>query len=136
VVLYGFSTDKQLKTLFGAREHLNTDEVADQDVEHILEWHIVGELLREQYKEEIKDLLPSNLDEYNNKDGCQVEFEITIGTSKKKGTFSQMVAAAYPATQHFKDEFVLLDRRANSQVKLNVGFTSGLQRLLTYTGNE
>jgi hypothetical protein len=126
VLLYGFSTDKELKTLFGAKEDLNTDEVGAQDVEHILEWHIVGEFLRKQYESEIEKILPSTLDEYKNKDGCQEEFKITIGKSEKKGTFSEMVAAAYPATTHFANEFVLLDRRANSQVKLNVGFTSGL----------
>ena len=126
MVLYGFSTDEELKTLFGAREHLNTDEVGAQDVEHVLEWHIVGEFLSLEYKDKIKGYLPTNVAEYKNDDGCQTLFEITIGGSKKKGTFSQMVAAAYPATQQFKEEFVLLDRRANSQVKLNVGFTSGL----------
>lgn len=126
MTLYGFSTEEQLKTLFGAKEDLDTDEVGAQDVEHILEWHNVGEFLKSQHGLEIKDILPSNLEEYGNEDGCQVEFEITVGTSKHKGTFSQMVAAAYPATQHFANEFVLLDRRANSQVKLNVSFTSGL----------
>jgi hypothetical protein len=126
VKLYGFSTKEQLKTLFGPKEDLNTDDVAPQDVEHILEWHNVGEFLQSQHKAEITKILPSNLDEYDNKDGCQTLFEITIGTLKKKGTFSKMVAAAYPATTHFVEEFVLLDKRANSQVKLNVSFTSGL----------
>ncbi|KAJ4310189.1 hypothetical protein N0V94_008562 [Neodidymelliopsis sp. IMI 364377] len=120
VTLYGFSTKDELKTLFGAREDLDTDEVAAQDVEHILEWQNVGEFLLGQYKSEIENILPSDLKEYKNEDKCQVEFEITINGSKKKGTFSQMVAAAYPATTHFVNEFVLLDKRPNSQVKLNV----------------
>jgi hypothetical protein len=121
VHLYGFSTDQELKTLFGPKEHVNTDEVGAQDVEHILEWHIVGEFLLAQYQSKVEPLLPTTEDEYENKDECQTLFEITIDGSKKKGTFSQMVAAAYPAKHQFKEEFVLLDRRANSQVKLNVG---------------
>jgi hypothetical protein len=88
----------------------------------------VGEFLKEHdiYGKEIKQYLPENLDQYNNKDKCQVEFEITIGKSKKTGTFSQMVAAVYPATTHFKNELVLLDKRPNSKVKFSVGFASGL----------
>jgi hypothetical protein len=125
VLLYGFSNDNELKTLFGPKENLNTDEAGDLDVEHILEWHNVGEFLFDQHPSEIEKILPEDLDEYNNKDGCQEVFEITIDKSKKTGTFSQMVAAAYPATTHFKKEFVLLDRKANSQVKLNVGSPSG-----------
>jgi hypothetical protein len=114
--------------LFATKTDANKKEAAPQDVEHILEWHNVGEFLKDhkKYGKEIKKYLPVDLDQYNNKDKCQVEFEITIGKSKKTGTFSQMVAAVYPATTHFKEEFVLLDKRPNSQVKLNVGSASGL----------
>jgi hypothetical protein len=126
VSLYGFSSKEDLKLLFGPAKEISKDERKDQDVEHILEWHNVGAFLKAQHGEELLELLPGTLEEFEGKDACAQQFEITVGKETRKGTFSKLIASAYPATAHHKKEFVLLDHYANTPIKVNVSFTAGL----------
>lgn len=124
--LYGFSTEDELKKLFGSAEDISKDERNDQHVEHILEWHNVGEFLKEKHLNELKPLLPGSLNELEGKEGCLEEFQIKVKGEKgtettRTGTFSKLIALAYPATTHYKEEFVLLDHYANTPIKNNVG---------------
>ena len=122
--------------MFGHKDELNQEEVAAQDVEHVLEWHNVGEFLREEYGTKLEKYLPTDLKELEGKaDACDEveldEFEITVEGIKHTGTLSKVIAQAYPGTKHYKNEFVLLDKRPNEQIKQGVCSTADSQPSLT-----
>lgn len=55
------------------------------------------------------------------KDGCVLEkFKVAWDSGEIEDTFQNLIGRAYPSTQHYKHELVLLGERANRVVKLNV----------------
>ncbi|KAJ4322901.1 hypothetical protein N0V94_002164 [Neodidymelliopsis sp. IMI 364377] len=129
VKLYGFDKEDKLKLLLGSiKETEKEGTVRSLDVEHVLEWHNVGDFFDERGGDtcdELKEYLPKAKKDNKEEDEELKKFKVFWDGGKDDKetltlTFSQLLARAYPSKHHYEREFVLLDERPNRVMKQHI----------------
>ncbi|CAI6333617.1 unnamed protein product [Periconia digitata] len=131
VTLFGF--DKQNILQWNEGKANEVGQVGRGDTEHVLEWQTVASFFEDHLQNKIGETTPvcDVLQKYvdgkgkGNKSPKPPTFDIEVddedGNRKVlSGTFSELLAEAYPSKGRYEEEFVILDWKPNGVIKMHM----------------